>query len=513
MSSPSSDSANKAVPLSEAAGGNLSGRRIGDYLLLCSVGSGAMAEVYLATQTSLDRHVAVKILKPSLAADKAYVQRFAVEAKAAAGLSHANIVQIHEVGMADGLHYIVQELVRGKNLAQILVRSGPLPHPFVIRVLAQVASALQRSSEQRIVHRDIKPENVMITLSGEVKVTDFGLARHLERGSELTQVGVAMGTPLYMSPEQVEGVELDVRSDLYALGATAYHLLAGVPPFLGESAISVAIKHLKEQPPPLSDLRPELPQQVCEIIHKLLAKKPGDRFQSPRDLLKALKALPFEWADEDESWSAWRATLSEGAPGGSLEATWRLQTMMTQALERKTQAPKRRLISRLAIVALLGGLIAGFLSDPRGPRRFFGVITAQNQGDVWKTLYHARITGSPAAWESVLKFYPNDPFARSLALRELGENYLRQKSYSQAIGYYQQLLGAVGGTNNDRAVALAGIALSLHGLNGPQDRNRSRDFRGGLTQADMELLMEDAPWLYEQLLAMPVVDGGESRST
>ena len=456
-----------------------------------------MADVYLAKQGSLDRQVAVKILKPSLASDKAYVQRFTVEARAAAGLSHANIVQIHEVGVIDGVHYIVQELIRGKNLAQLLQRSGPLPAPFVARIMAHVTAALGRASEQKIVHRDIKPENIMIGASGDVKVTDFGLARDLVRGADLTQTGMAMGTPLYMSPEQVEGGTLDVRSDLYALGATAYHLLTGVPPFQGDSAISVAIKHLREAPTAIAALRDDVPAPLCDIVQKLLQKKPDDRFQSTRELLKALRSLPFDWNEEADNWSTWKTESDGPSPGNTLEATWRLQSAMTQSVQQQS-APKKkwRLSNRLAIAALLGGLVLGFITDPRGPARYFQTFTAKDQGDVWKTLFHARMTGSPAVWESVLKFYANDEFARSLALRELGEIYLKQKAYGQARGYYVRLLGS--NTSNDRVVGAAGLAIITHESPGNVGIN-SRDITQTLNDESLEVLRQDSPWLFAQL--------------
>jgi len=185
------------------------GRELGDY-------AGGMAEVYLAEQLSLRRQVALKVLSPALASDRNYVERFLNEARAAASLVHPNIVQIYEVGEVEGIHFIAQEYVAGKNLGQLLEREGTLLPSLVLEVLRQVVSALCKAQELAIVHRDIKPENLLLSHSGEVKVADFGLARvqNIDTAA-LTQVGVAMGTPLYMSPEQVEGKPVDARSDLY----------------------------------------------------------------------------------------------------------------------------------------------------------------------------------------------------------------------------------------------------------------------------------------------------------
>src|SRR5436853_6183095 len=194
---------------------DLSGRQLGDYRLLRRLGRGAMADVYLAEQGSLRRQVAFKALKRELAADSTYVRRFHNEAQAAAALVQANIVQIYEVGCIEDFHYIAQEYVEGQNLSQYIGRHGTPDVKLALAVMRQVTAALCKSAERGIVHRDIKPENIMLARSGEVKVADFGLAR-IGRGEEsvkLTQVGITMGTPLYMSPEQVEGRSLAPRGD------------------------------------------------------------------------------------------------------------------------------------------------------------------------------------------------------------------------------------------------------------------------------------------------------------
>src|SRR6185503_1382159 len=201
-----------------------------------------MAEVYLAQQLSLGRQVAFKVLNEDLARDPNYVRRFHHEAKAAAALVHGSIVQIYEVGQEDGVHYISQEYVPGRNLGEVIRGSGSMSPALTLDILRQVASALHKAAIHGIVHRDVKPENIMLARSGEVKVTDFGLARVQGDGrANLTQIGVTMGTPLYMSPEQIEGRELDSRSDIYSLGVTAYHMIAGQPPFTGDTPLSVAV--------------------------------------------------------------------------------------------------------------------------------------------------------------------------------------------------------------------------------------------------------------------------------
>ena len=259
---------------------DLSGRRLGDYQLLRRLGRGAMAEVYLAQQSSLGRQVAMKVLRADLARDATYVLRFHNEAKAAAALTHANIVQIHEVGCIDEVHFIAQEYVAGRNLGELVRRSGPLDAPLALKIMRQGAAALHKAAEQGIVHRDIKPENIMLTREGEVKVADFGLARIQGEGQDLTQVGITMGTPLYMSPEQIEGKSLDSRADIYSFGVTCYHILVGAPPFAGETALAVAVQHLNSSADRLEQIRPDLPEGLCRIVHKMMGKKPEDRYSS-----------------------------------------------------------------------------------------------------------------------------------------------------------------------------------------------------------------------------------------
>ena len=217
----------------DAADENLSGHRLWGYQLVRLLGSGAMADVYLAEQTSLNRNVAVKVLLADTLRHPAAVERFEQEARAAASLVHGNIVQIHEVDCVDGVHFLAEEYVAGPTLRAWLTTRGPLNPRQALAVLGQVGSALARAAQQGIVHRDIKPENLLVTPAGDVKVADFGLVRVLSEDSELTRDGMTLGTPLYMSPEQADGRSVDARSDLYSLGATAYHLLAGRPPFSG----------------------------------------------------------------------------------------------------------------------------------------------------------------------------------------------------------------------------------------------------------------------------------------
>src|SRR5579864_6885303 len=202
-------------------------KHLGEFRVIRPLGRGGMSEVYLAEQTSLHRSVAIKVLRPELLSDETVLKRFEQEAKAAAGLVHPNIVQVYAFGQQDGIHYIAQEYVQGLNLRQFLNRKGPPELLVAYHVMRQVASALALAADAGIVHRDIKPENILITRKGEAKVADFGLAQLAasEQRVQLTQVGMTMGTPLYMSPEQINGEPVDHRSDIYSFGVTCYRML------------------------------------------------------------------------------------------------------------------------------------------------------------------------------------------------------------------------------------------------------------------------------------------------
>jgi serine/threonine-protein kinase len=267
-----------------------SGETLGDYYLLRKLGQGGMGQVYLAEQVSLRRKVALKLLRPDLAENKSAVARFRLEAEAVAKATHANIVQVYAYGEVDGLQYMALEYVEGRTLKDYINKKGPPELPIALSIMRQVAAALQRAAELGITHRDIKPENILLTRKGEVKVADFGLSRVLneeERPAlDLTQTGMTMGTPLYMSPEQVEGKPVDPRSDIYSFGVSCYHMLAGHPPFRGETAFEVALAHVQKEPEPLGKIRPDLPEGVCAIIHKMMAKQPEERYQTGRELLR-----------------------------------------------------------------------------------------------------------------------------------------------------------------------------------------------------------------------------------
>jgi len=266
-------------------------KRLGGYEILGRIGKGGMGTVYKAQQVSLNRPVALKILPRTLAANEDFVKRFIREARSAATLHHPNIVQAIDVGLAEGYYYFAMELVDGEGLDAVLRREGPLEQTRAVQVMEQVCSALAAAHEAGIVHRDIKPSNIMFDFKGQVRVTDFGLAKRIEGDIAVTADGQALGTPAYVAPEMAKSGVSDARSDLYSLGATMFHVLAGRPPFVGRNSSEVLIKQATEPPLFLSSLAPRVDPRLCRIIDRLLRKDPDDRYTSAKALLDDLQGL------------------------------------------------------------------------------------------------------------------------------------------------------------------------------------------------------------------------------
>ncbi len=266
--------------------------RIPGYKLLERLGRGSMGTVYKARQLNLDRVVAIKILAPFLASNQAYVRRFMKEARVIGRLNHPNVVQGFDAGEAGGVYYFAMEYCEGPTLLQILKRGGAMDEERAINIVTQVAHALDHADEQGLVHRDVKPDNVMIVEGGVAKLCDLGLAKDVAIESGSTERGSTVGTPNYISPEQARGEGgIDIRSDIYSLGATFYHLLTGIPPFDGPNPAVIMVKHLNEAPVPPRQLMPTVHPRTERVVLRMLAKNPKERYQTPRDLLDDLWAL------------------------------------------------------------------------------------------------------------------------------------------------------------------------------------------------------------------------------
>lgn len=274
----------------------LQGRRLTDrYLLEEQLASGGMGGLWLARDEVLGRQVAVKVLHDHLASDDQLLERFRMEAVAAARLSHPAVVRVFDTGIDDGICFIVMELVEGRSVADLLEERGALPPDEVARIGRAVLQALAHAHRQSVIHRDVKPGNMLMGRDGNVKLADFGIAKTAFAGGDLTTTGNLLGTSRYLSPEQITGGELDARSDLYAVGVVLYELLTGRPPFDAETHIATATMRLTMDPPPPRSVRPGIPRALDAVVMKALAREPEERFQTADEMSAALsRAVPAE---------------------------------------------------------------------------------------------------------------------------------------------------------------------------------------------------------------------------
>ncbi len=440
------------------------GFRLGAYTIMHKLGSGGMADVYFAMHEELHRPAAIKVLRPSLAADESNLQRFMQEARAAASLVHPNIVQVYDVGQQEAggendalginsessasstangsnnstnsngsnnnnnwngpkftVRYIAQEYVAGTNLRQYLEQHGTLSTREALSVLLQTLAALKKSSSVGIVHRDIKPENILLTADGDVKVTDFGLARLLHDDPQLTRAGTTLGTPMYMSPEQLQDGEVDVRSDLYSLGVTLFHMLAGKPPFAGETPLALAMQHVQATPPKLQELRGDVPKPLSRLVDRLLAKQPQDRFGNPDDVLAFLRqerkdGLAEHWPEQTIPLPG--AQRSENAASPS-PATLKLQAQLNRLRQRGANRWMRVAAAFLVSLLFLG--IGAVIAQTRPRPSLFGdsknmYVTVPKQSDVQQQYLYALFNQTPRnkyLWEAVPYFFPPSENAKN----------------------------------------------------------------------------------------------------
>ena len=307
---------------------NLEGRVLGNrYEMIKKIGNGGMATVYKATDLVLKRYVAVKILRDEFTTDEEFIKRFETEAQSAARLTHPNIVSIFDVGVDNGIYYIVMELIQGKTLKEIITEErGPLPWKWSVNVAIQIASALEMAHKNNIIHRDIKPHNIIITEDGIAKVTDFGIANAVSN-STITAFGTTIGSVHYFSPEHARGGYTEAKSDLYSLGVVMYEMVTGKVPFDADTPVSVALKHMQEEPVPPIEENPNLPESINQIILKALKKDPMFRYQTSTEMLQDLRM-------------ALKNPNGDFVSNDDYDPTARTQRISTEELEREQRKQK-----------------------------------------------------------------------------------------------------------------------------------------------------------------------------
>ena len=443
---------------------DLTGVTLGDFQIEKLLGRGGMGEVYLATQLSLNRPIALKVLRPDLVTNQTYLSRFRTEATAVAKLNHANIVHVYTVGCIDQVHFIAMEYVQGTNLRDYILKKGALDLPLGLSIMRQTGAAIGAAGEVGLIHRDVKPENILVTKKGKVKVADFGLCRDQESGNaHVTQSGITMGTPLYISPEQAQGHAIDHRSDLYSMGVSFYHMLAGVPPFRADTALALALKHVREAPRSMLVYRPDLPMEIDRLVLKLMEKNPDDRYQSAAlmlaDLAKIRESVstgstalvpathPDSHSRAEDSYatpthveSSSKPALSSSAIAG---ASALLKSVVVPTLASSARLSWGIVLSTMA-ACLLAGAVAGWsarspdtLTVPMDPAEALPVLWIEphwssipKQASPDEQLRYAQFQASPDEWVAALLAVPgyfrHSPEAISKAYIQLARIWYRR---------------------------------------------------------------------------------------
>ena len=332
---------------------DLVGKLLGNrYEIVEKIGNGGMATVYKARCLVLKRYVAVKVLREEYTTDNEFIKRFKIEAESAASLTHPNIVSVYDVGEEGNLYYIVMELIKGKTLKEIIVEQGRLGWKWSVKVAMQIASALETAHKNNIIHRDIKPHNIIITEDGTAKVTDFGIAKAVSN-STITAFGTTLGSVHYFSPEHARGGYTDAKSDLYSLGVVLYEMVTGRVPFDADTPVSVALKHMQEEPIEPIKLNPALPQSVNEIIMKAMQKDANMRYSTATEMIADLEfALknPGKAIDtEDETrYATQRVKVSEPS-----ERRKKTEPKKGKFAKMKDYFAKHKVVKWLVIIAFL----------------------------------------------------------------------------------------------------------------------------------------------------------------
>ncbi len=351
------------------------GQKINDrYEVRKLIGEGGMANVYLGYDTILERDVAIKVLRGDLADDEKFVRRFRREAQNASLLSHPNIVQIYDVGEDDGNFYIVMEYIKGQTLKQLIKKRGRLSVPETVDIVSQLTDGLAHAHDSYIIHRDIKPQNIMILEDGMVKITDFGIAMAIN-ASDLTQTNSVMGSVHYLPPEQASGKGSTIKSDIYSLGILMYEMLAGTMPFKGETAVEIAMKHLKNPMPSIRKENPTVPQSLENIILKATAKNTKNRYNNVREVYDDIKTcldksrkdekrIVFKYPENEYSDENTQVVnnLKDEIKAKEEEKNKKKEELIVKEIEENEYSDKKLNAFTKILIALVGVLVVALLT-------------------------------------------------------------------------------------------------------------------------------------------------------
>ncbi|MFC7440121.1 protein kinase domain-containing protein [Laceyella putida] len=293
----------------------------GRYQVLGRIGGGGMAVVYKGKDLLLDRYVAIKVMNRSFSHDQDSVRRFIREAKAAASMSHANIVNVYDVGREDSIYYMVMEYVKGPSLMDMIQKRGRFEPKETIEIAIQICEGLHHAHQKGIIHRDIKPHNILVAPGNQYKVTDFGIS-YFPRVSAITQTGYVMGSVHYFSPEQASGAKVSAASDLYSVGVVLYEMLTGRVPFNGGNSVSIALKHIHDPVPDPLTFNKEIPPALCEVVHRALTKDPEQRYQTARQMQEALEEVLASLQPVDAYVETFEIKPTERAPRNWKKRWW-----------------------------------------------------------------------------------------------------------------------------------------------------------------------------------------------
>ncbi len=434
----------------------------GRYRILERVGGGGMGHVYKARCQLLDRTVAVKVLNPALAEDQEFLRRFRREARAAASLSHPNVVSVYDVGQQGDIHYLVMEFLEGEDLKRYIKRGRPSVREALM-IARQIAQALAHAHQQGLIHRDIKPHNILLTAYGTVKVTDFGIARAAVPGATLTYEGTIIGSVHYISPEQARGEPAGPRSDLYSLGVVLYEMLTGKVPFHGTTALGVAMQHLRARPRAPRELDPSIPAAVNALVLKALEKDPDRRFQTAEEMVRAIDACLEQLSRQEAEATTGYNTKDRAKPRPPREEV----ETVPKTRKRRRKARAARILVVLLVLALLG---AGgwygwqrFMDWYAVPTVLVPDVVGQSVVQAERTLWEVGLRGTVVAERSD----PDIPAGQIIAQDPAaGETVRRGRLVRLVVSTGPQFVeegvpDVVGMTWRDAALALDAVGLKV----------------------------------------------------